>query len=99
MSRDDNKPGWKNLPDAGMILTPGNSEEYETGDWRTFRPIWDEKKCTHCMICWLTCPDSSIPPKDGKRLETDMKHCKGCGICAEVCPVKCIKMEDENDFR
>jgi pyruvate ferredoxin oxidoreductase delta subunit len=91
--------GWRELEDGGRIIDAGNAVKYKTGDWRTFRPIWDEKKCTHCMICWLTCPDSSIPAKDKKRMETDYDHCKGCGICAEVCPVKCIKMQSEADFQ
>jgi len=96
---EEKKPGWKELPDGGKILEPGNSAKYKTGDWRTFRPVWDESKCTHCMICWMTCPDSAIPVKDGKRLATDLDHCKGCGICAEVCPVKCIQMKKESEFR
>ncbi|MBU0979852.1 MAG: 4Fe-4S binding protein [Nanoarchaeota archaeon] len=92
------KPGWKELPDGGRIIKAGNADEYNTGDWRTFRPMWDQGKCTHCMICWITCPDSSIHAKDGKRLETDLDHCKGCGICAEICPTKCITMKKESDF-
>ncbi len=92
------KKGWKDLPDAGKILEPGNSKKYNTGDWRTFRPIRDADKCTNCLICWITCPDSSILVKDGKLTGIDMDHCKGCGICAEVCPVKCIEMKKETDL-
>lgn len=93
------KEGWKELEDGGRIICAGNSTLYKTGDWRTNRPVWDQSKCTQCMICWLTCPDSSIPAKDKKRVETDFDHCKGCGICAEVCPTKCIKMKPETDFQ
>ncbi|MFH1917458.1 MAG: 4Fe-4S binding protein [Nanoarchaeota archaeon] len=90
---------WNELEDGGRIIVAGNSIKYKTGDWRTNRPIWDKSKCTQCMICWLTCPDSSIAAKNKERVETDFDHCKGCGICAEVCPVKCIKMKPETDFQ
>jgi pyruvate ferredoxin oxidoreductase delta subunit len=99
MTADEKKPGWKALEDGGKIIKAGNSDEYKTGDWRTFRPIWTESRCTHCMFCWIYCPDVSIPVKDNKRLETDIDHCKGCGICAEVCPTKCIDMKKESDFK
>ncbi len=85
--------GWKEIPIGGKILQPGNAQEYETGQWRTFKPIRDKEKCTNCMICWIYCPDSAIIPENGKIKEIDYNHCKGCGICAQVCPVKCIKME------
>ena len=81
---------------GGVITKPGSTKGYKTGDWRTFRPHWDEKRCIQCMQCWQFCPDSSIPQKKGKRQETDLEFCKGCGICAQVCPVKCIVMDKED---
>ena len=77
---------------GAVIDKPGSSVATKTGGWRTLKPVWDNKKCTQCMICWQFCPDLSIPAKAGKRLETDFDYCKGCGICAQVCPVKCIEM-------
>jgi len=77
---------------GGVIKNPGSSKETPTGGWRTLRPVWDKEKCVQCMQCWLYCPDSSIPLKEGKRIETDFEFCKGCGICAKVCPAKCITM-------
>ncbi|MGQ9465172.1 MAG: 4Fe-4S binding protein [bacterium] len=81
------KKNWKELP-IGLSLKSGTSQEFETGDWRSDKPVWDEKKCTHCLICWIYCPDSAIIIKDGKVQGIDYRYCKGCGICAEECPPK-----------
>ncbi len=82
------KHGWKELP-AGAVL-PGewSTERFPTGDWRTEKPIWDETKCTQCLLCYLSCPDSSIKIDDGKMVGINYKFCKGCGLCASVCPPK-----------
>ena len=82
------KPGWRELPEGGLLVVPGSSEEYATGDWRTKRPVIDMNKCTHCLLCWVYCPDSSILAVDGKIVGVDLEHCKGCGICARECPPK-----------
>ena len=87
--------GWKDIPRAGMILEPGNAREYETGSWRTFKPILDKNKCINCMFCWIYCPESAIIVKDEKMLGFDLNHCKGCGICAKECPKKAIEMVKE----
>jgi len=80
--------GWRDIPIAGMILDAGNAVEYLTGGWRAFRPLHNEEICTHCMQCWLFCPDSSIlvDAENEKMIGFDLDHCKGCGICAAVCP-------------
>ncbi len=80
---------------GGLIPTCGNSVEYETGAWRSSRPILDKEKCTHCMFCWLFCPDGSIRVENGKVMGIDLAHCKGCGICAAECPRKAISMMEE----
>lgn len=94
------KSTWKELP-IGDILEAGSAKKFNTGDWRSFRPIFDEKKCTNCLLCWIYCPDSSILVKDGKIIGIDLDHCKGCGICAEICPpkIKAITMTDEKQFK
>ncbi|HOF03595.1 MAG TPA: 4Fe-4S binding protein [Atribacterota bacterium] len=91
--------GWKEIPKGGLILEAGNAEQYKTGSWRSQRPVRDEQKCNHCLICWVFCPDSSIIVEDGKIKAIDYDHCKGCGICAVECPVNAIDMRDENEFR
>ncbi len=91
--------GWKDVPIGGLILEAGSSEKYETGDWRTYRPVWDQEKCKHCMICWIYCPDSCILVREGKMIGIDYEHCKGCGICAHECPAKCIDMRLETELQ
>ena len=91
------KKSWKNIPEGGLIIEPGNSKDFKTGDWRTFKPVWDEKKCINCMICFIQCPEDAIKVKDGKITGPDYDYFKGCGICAEVCPTKAIKMVKEDD--
>ena len=80
--------GWKDIPIGGTILEAGNAKKYLTGGWRSNRPVRDEGKCTHCMMCWVFCPDSIVQVEGGKVQSFDYDHCKGCGICAEECPVK-----------
>lgn len=89
---------WKELTKAGNIYEPGNANTYETGDWRTIRPVWNKDRCIHCLICWRYCPDASIISTDGKFDSFDYKHCKGCGICANVCPVHAIDMFSEDEI-
>jgi len=89
------KPGWKEIPEGGVILQAGSAAEYKTGDWRTQRPVIDRDLCINCLICWINCPDSSIVVEDGKFKDFDLDHCKGCGICASVCPKGAIHMEPE----
>ena len=86
---------WNEIPEGGLILEAGNAVNFKTGDWRTFKPEVDKKKCINCLTCFVYCPDMSIKAKDGKMEGFDFEHCKGCGICAAVCPVKCIEMKQE----
>jgi pyruvate ferredoxin oxidoreductase delta subunit len=92
--------GWKQIPEGGLIIEAGNSEEYQTGSWRTFRPVWDFSKCIHCLQCYILCPDSCIEVSEGKVKGANLYYCKGCGICANECPekVKAITMIEEVRF-
>jgi len=84
---------WDEIETGGSILEPGSSAQYETGSWRTLRPVLHLDKCVHCLLCWIYCPDSAIVVKDGKVVGFDYFHCKGCGICAQVCPDRIVAIE------
>ena len=91
--------GWKEIPIGGMVLEAGNSEYYETGGWRSERPILHKEKCIDCMTCWVYCPDLAIMVEDGRMLGHDLKHCKGCGICSRECPTNAITMITEAEAK
>ncbi len=92
--------GWKELPRGGVVLDTGSARDYETGDWRSFRPLWSKEKCIQCLRCWVFCPDAAIIVEDGKMVGIDYKHCKGCGICRAECPAKenAFEMVSEADI-
>jgi len=91
--------GWKDIPEGGVILEAGNAQQYETGGWRTFRPVWNEDKCKQCLLCWIYCPDGSVVVEDKEVKGFHLEHCKGCGICAHECPFGAISMEEESKFQ
>jgi len=97
----DESKSYKVLPIGGTIIKAGSSHDYNTGTWRTFRPIHDKEQCINCLFCWVFCPDSSVIVKDEKFDHFDYDHCKGCGICAYECPtkVKAITMDNEDNHR
>ncbi len=92
MSEKDVERDWKSIPMGGVSWRM--SEEYLTGDWRTFKPVIDMEKCTQCLICWIYCPDSSID-WNGKEITINYDYCKGCGICAKECPLDAVEMVKE----
>lgn len=93
-SSTEAKPGWKFLPMGAVVIEPGSSVKYKTGDWRAFKPVVDKTKCVNCLLCWIYCPDSAIIRRE-KWVEVNYEHCKGCGICAHECPTKAIEMVEE----
>ncbi|MHB0914316.1 MAG: 4Fe-4S binding protein [Thermoleophilia bacterium] len=80
---------------GATIPESGTADDYDTGGWRTDRPIRDLEKCNDCMICYWGCPDSAIVVEDGKMVDFVLRHCKGCGICKQVCPRDAIEMGNE----
>ncbi len=94
------------MPLGGAVLEPGNSEQRFTGDWRTFKPVIIQDKCTRCLRCWIVCPepaiyiiDSPYTTKSGRQfkfsVEVNYNYCKGCGMCVEECEPKAIDWVEE----
>jgi pyruvate ferredoxin oxidoreductase delta subunit len=94
MSKEQKKPGWKELPPAAIVTEPGSSRQYKTGDWRAFKPVVESDKCVNCLLCWVYCPDAAII-RNEKGVAINYDYCKGCGICAKECPKLAIKMMEE----
>jgi pyruvate ferredoxin oxidoreductase delta subunit len=85
-----------NVVPGGRVIEPGSALKFETGDWRSFKPVLDREMCIDCMTCWIYCPDDSIIIKDSTKMGGfKLTHCKGCGICASTCPKDAIKMAQE----
>lgn len=83
--------------------SPGIGEGGKTGEWRSSRPVIDQKKCLParqnkpvCFQCWLYCPDAVVSKTIP--VQIDLQYCKGCGICAQVCPADAITMVNETEF-
>ncbi len=87
---------WKDVVIGCDISTPGNSAEFNTGNWRTTgRPWTDVDKCVKCSICWIMCPDMAYDENSKGFYDWNSQYCKGCGICAEECPTGAIEMREE----
>jgi pyruvate ferredoxin oxidoreductase delta subunit len=90
MTREEK--GWREISPAGVCWKP--STVFLTGDWKTYKPIRDEEKCTRCLLCVIYCPDGAIRWNDEKAdIAFDLNFCKGCGICANECPTTAITMK------
>ena len=87
-SKDKN---WKEIPIGGACWK--SSTEYKTGDWRSYKPIWNTKKCTRCMLCHIYCPEGAVKYEtEANNMVFDYDFCKGFGICANECPTSAIEM-------
>jgi pyruvate ferredoxin oxidoreductase delta subunit len=85
------RKGWKEIPIGGVCWKA--STEYKTGDWRSFRPIYDKEKCIQCIFCHIFCPEGAVKYLKAKNVMFfDYDFCKGCGTCANECPTNAIEM-------
>lgn len=90
------KMKYDELPIAGNIYDDGNAEDFNTGDWRSKKPVHIYEKCKHCFLCVPVCPDDCIMHTEDTVHGIDYDKCKGCGICAKVCPFKAIEMKEQD---
>ncbi len=95
MSQTFKLPGWKDMPVGMDIAEPGCARRNRTGDWRSERPIWNEKQCVQCGVCTVFCPEGCIRMDDRSYPSADLEYCKGCGICVNECVTGCISMQME----
>lgn len=87
--------GWKDFQPGFVLTEIATSRYYQTGDWRSLRPVWDNSRCIRCGVCWIYCPDMAVVRRADGYFEADYTYCKGCGICARECVTQCIEMKEE----
>jgi pyruvate ferredoxin oxidoreductase delta subunit len=86
---------WHELNVGCVIEEIGNAREYKTGDWRSFKPVWNNEKCIKCGLCWLFCPDAAVLKTNEGFYLSNLDYCKGCGICSKECKPGAIRMVEE----
>ncbi len=97
MTKPENEITWKDLEIGFIVTEPGNASQYQTGYWRSQRPIFDNSKCNKCGLCYIFCPEGCIEQRADGYFKADLFYCKGCGICAEECPKDVITMVEEEE--
>jgi pyruvate ferredoxin oxidoreductase delta subunit len=95
-----NIPKDREVPFGAVTPAPVNTQDlFMTSNWRIVRPVIDHEKCTRCLTCYLSCPDSCwVYNEKDDVLEWIANFCKGCQICIHECPVDAITAEPELDF-
>ncbi|HRR42375.1 MAG TPA: 4Fe-4S binding protein [Syntrophales bacterium] len=88
---------WYEVNPGCIVFVPGNAREYKTGTWRSQRPLWDNKKCIKCGICYIFCPEGCVRETEDGYFAADLDYCKGCGICAHECWPGAITMQEEGE--
>ena len=91
------EPTWREVQIGAVMTEPGNASQYETGGWRTQRPIHDTARCIKCGLCAIYCPEGCIEPDAEGYYIPNLFYCKGCGICARECWTKAITMVEEEE--
>jgi len=97
LTKPENELTWKDLEIGSIVIEPGNASQYQTGDWRSQRPVYNFKKCIKCGICYIFCPEGCIAQNAEGYFEPNLFYCKGCGICAYECPTEAITIVKEEE--
>ena len=95
MTKPENELTWTDLEIGSIVTEPGNASQYQTGDWRSQKPIIDKSKCNKCTLCYIFCPEGCIERDAEGYFEANLFYCKGCGICARECWTRAITMIEE----
>ncbi len=97
MTKSEGELTWKDLNIGSIVVEPGSASQYQTGYWRSQRPIIDNNLCNKCGLCFIYCPDSAIEQEADGYYKVNLFYCKGCGICAKECPKDAITMVEEEE--
>ena len=97
MAKTESEMTWEDIEIGAIATSPGSARQYQTGYWRSQRPILDKSKCIKCGLCYLFCPEGCIKESKEGYFEADLFHCKGCGICYRECWPIAIKMVEEEE--
>ena len=97
MTKPESEMTWKDIEVGGIATEPGSASQYQTGYWRSQRPILDHNKCIQCGLCSLFCPEGCIEPDAEGYFEANLFYCKGCAICARECWPGAISMAEEEE--
>ena len=95
MFKSESEVTWKDLEIGSIVVEPGSASQYETGGWRSQRPIFDNSKCNKCGLCYIFCPDAAIKQETDGYYGVNLFYCKGCGVCATECPREAITVVEE----
>ena len=97
MSKREDELTWRDLITGSIVTEPGNASQYQTGTWRSQRPLFDNKKCIKCGLCYIYCPEGCIEQDAEGYFKANLFYCKGCGICARECWPEAITMIEEEE--
>ncbi len=97
MTKREDELTWKDLRIGSIVAEPGSASQYQTGTWRSQRPLLDSSKCIKCGMCYIFCPEGCIEQNAEGYFEANLFYCKGCGICARECWPKAITMIGEEE--
>jgi len=97
LTKPEGELTWRDLEIGSIVVEPGSASQYQTGSWRSQRPIYDSNKCIKCGICYIFCPEGCVEQNDEGYFEANLFYCKGCGICTRECWTGAITMVEEEE--
>jgi pyruvate ferredoxin oxidoreductase delta subunit len=86
---------WTELNPGCMVFEAGSAKAHKTGSWKAQHPVWDNRKCIKCGVCYIYCPEACVSRTEEGYYAADLEYCKGCGICSHECWPGAIEMKEE----
>jgi len=97
LTKREDELTWKDLEIGSIVAEPGSASRYQTGTWRSQRPLFDSSKCIKCGMCYIFCPEGCVEQNTEGYFEANLFYCKGCGICARECWPQAITIVEEEE--